>query len=303
MSASNFSRLALALSLVSLISSCSLNSIFLHPYPLDRSDTFSQFVEEQNDTLTLKFDASYQTVLVNSKQEEVELSYSIESGFIRKNSGDSINFWLLEPKENKNGITLYFLHGNAGNLVYQFGFMTPFVKKGYTVFMIDYSAFGFSQGEATRKAVIEDAQLGLDYLINQSGVHYNNLLIYGQSLGGHLSVVIASQNQDNIDGLIIEGAFSSHKDVAADRVPVLGRIFTKELYSAEKSIVTYKKPLLVIHSTEDKTIPYKHGERLFSLGNEPKHFFFIDKPHINGPLYYADSIAALMDKQFQTKGD
>lgn len=291
MSKSLLNRLGLASLVLFLLGSCSMNSIFLHPYTLKRTDTFSHFVEEKNDTLTLKFDEHYQATIVDSKNQVQDLDYSIESGFMKKSTGDSLNFWILEPKGNKNGTAIYFLHGNAGNLVYQYGFMTPFVKMGYTVFMIDYSEFGFSQGEATRDAVYEDATLGLDYLINQSGIEYEHLLIYGQSLGGHLSVVIANENQDKIDGLIIEGAFSSHKNVASDRVPILGRIFTKEIYSAEKNIVAYKKPLLVIHSTEDETIPYKHGERLFSLGNEPKHFYSIDKPHICGPLYYADSIA------------
>ena len=294
MSKSFLIRPALASLVILLLGSCSMNSIFLHPYPLKRSDRFSQFVEEKNDTLTLKFDERYQATIVDSKNQVQELEYSIESGFMKKSTGDSLNFWILEPKGNKNGTAIYFLHGNAGNLVYQYGFMTPFVKMGYTVFMIDYSEFGFSQGEATRNALYVDATLGLDYLINQSGIEYEHLLIYGQSLGGHLSVVIANENQDKIDGLIIEGAFSSHKDVASDRVPILGRIFTKETYSAEKNIINYKKPLLVIHSKEDETIPYKHGERLFTLANEPKQFYSIDHPHICGPLFYADSIAGLM---------
>ncbi|MBK9423616.1 MAG: hypothetical protein IPN54_05745 [Bacteroidetes bacterium] len=43
------------------------------------------------------------------------------------------------------------------------------------------------------------------------------LVIYGQSLGGHLAAVVAQQRQDDIDALVIEGAFSSHKDIASKR--------------------------------------------------------------------------------------
>ena len=92
MSKSFLIRPALASLVLLLLASCSMNSIFLHPYPLKRSDTFSQFVEEKNDTLTLKFDERYQATIVDSKNQVQELEYSIESGFMKKSSGDSLNF-------------------------------------------------------------------------------------------------------------------------------------------------------------------------------------------------------------------
>lgn len=289
-------RIFSALAMLLVLGSCAMNGIFLHPYTLHENDRFSEYVEEKKDTLTLCFDETCQPSIIDSKKNRVELPYAMESRFFPNRVGDSINAWLFSPLENYNGVTIYFLHGNAGNIVYQYAFVTPFVKRGFQVFMIDYSGFGFSEGNATREAVYIDATDGLQYLLNDSGIRYDHLLIYGQSLGGHLSTVIANENQDKIDGLIIEGAFSSHKDVASDRVPVLGRIFTKEMYSGEKNIVGLKKPVLIIHSIEDETIKFKHGERLYSLANEPKEFYQIDKPHIYGPLYYADSIVSKMNK-------
>ena len=167
----------------------------------------------------------------------------------------------------------------------------PFVKKGFQVFMIDYSGFGFSQGKSKRKYVLTDSKDGLDYLLSRNDIKYDKLIMYGQSLGGHLAAVSGTQNQDKIDGLVLEGAFSSHKDAANDRVPFLSRLFVREMYSAEKNIKHYKKPLLIIHSTEDTTIPYRHGERLLELANEPKELYTIDGRHVYGPLLYGDSIA------------
>lgn len=277
-----------------VISSCALNKTFLHPWPLQQEDTVSAYVPEAEDTLTLGFNEDLTTKITNSKGEIADLDYSIETIFFENRSGDSLYAWFLEPEENYNGTTIYFLHGNAANLAYQVLFAAPFVSAGYQVFIFDYSGFGFSQGEATRKAVKNDATDGLNYLLGREDIKHDHLLIYGQSLGGHLSVVIANENQDRIDGLITEGAFSSHSDIAASVVPVLGRIFTREMYSAEKNIDDFKKPILIIHSTEDERIPFEQGERLFELANEPKEFYVIDKKHIRGPLYYADSITAKM---------
>ncbi len=277
-----------------IVSSCALNKKFLHPIILHQEDRLSAYVPEAEDTLTLSFNENLSTKITDPKGEIADLPYSIETVFFQNRSGDSLHAWFIEPNENYNGTTIYFLHGNAANLAYQILFATPFVKAGYQVFIFDYSGFGFSQGEATRKAVKNDATDGLNYLLAREDIKYDHLLIYGQSLGGHLSVVIANENQAKIDGLVTEGAFSSHSDIAANSVPILGRIFTREMYSAEKNIVDFKKPILIIHSTEDKRIPFEHGERLYELANEPKEFYVIDKKHIRGPLYYADSITAKM---------
>lgn len=277
--------------LVTLLSSCAFNKMFLHPFPLKTTDSFSDYNKELKDTLTLTFSEDKSPIIKNSTGDVANLNYSIENIHFLNQQEDTLNAWFIKPNSNYNGITLYFLHGNAGNIVYNYLLMEPFVKKGFQIFMIDYSGFGFSQGKSKRKFVLTDAKDGLDYLLSRADIKHDKLIMYGQSLGGHLAVVSGTQNQDKIDGLVIEGAFTSHKDAANDRVPFLSRIFVREMYSAEKNIGKYKKPLLIIHSTEDKTIPYKHGERLNQLANEPKEFYTIDGRHVYGPLLYGDSIA------------
>ena len=187
------------------LSSCALNKIFLVPHELNQDSSFKQYVEKYEDTLTLTFNADKSPHIVDSDNQLVDLPYSVESIFFENRNGDQINAWFMQPKIEYNGTTLYFLHGNAGHIAYQFGLATPFVEKGYQVFMIDYSGFGFSEGKAKRKNVITDANDGLKYLIEREDIHYDKLLIYGQSLGGHLTAVVATQNQDKIDGVIIEG--------------------------------------------------------------------------------------------------
>jgi len=277
--------------LITLLSSCAFNKMFLHPFPLKTTDSFSDYNKELKDTLTLTFSQDKAPIIKNSTGDIANLNYSIENIHFLNQQEDTLNAWFIKPNSNYNGITLYFLHGNAGNIVYNYLLMEPFVKKGFQIFMIDYSGFGFSQGKSKRKFVLTDAKDGLDYLLSRADIKHDKLIMYGQSLGGHLAVVSGTQNQDKIDGLVIEGAFTSHKDAANDRVPFLSRIFVREMYSAEKNIGNYKKPLLIIHSTEDKTIPYKHGERLNQLANEPKEFYTIDGRHVYGPLLYGDSIS------------
>lgn len=286
-----FSFLAIA-----LLNSCAFDKQFLNPYPLHNDDSFTAYVEEVQDSVTLTFNEESQPILRNSNHEDAGLSYTIENTFFKSSSGNDLNAWFIKPKSNYNGTTLYFLHGNSGHMVYMFPLMTPFVEAGYQVFTIDYSGFGFSPGESTRKNVIQDGNSGLDYLLSREDIKFEKLLIYGQSLGGHLACVVASENQDKIDGLVVEGAFSSHKDISSDIVPILARIFVREIYSAKKEIRSFNKPLLVIHSTEDTRVRYKHGERIYKNANEPKTFLTIDQQHIRGPLFYPEKIVREMQK-------
>lgn len=273
----------------SLLSSCSFNMLFLHPWELNSDDEIRMLSGSANDTISISFDSHQNPVFRGSDGDTVVFNYSIQSHYLIKPNNDSLNYWMIEPMKNYNGTTIFFLHGNAANLVYQFRGMTPFVEKGYRVIAIDYSGFGFSQGKAKRKFVIEDARQAMDYLLRDSTIKYDHLLIYGQSLGGHLAAAIADEYEDDIDGLITEGAFASHKEVAKDYAGI-GRIFIKEGYSGQESITNFNKPVLIIHSTEDETVDYRQGELLFSAANEPKTMLTIDKCHICGPAYYCDTI-------------
>ena len=65
-----------------------------------------------------------------------------------------------------------------------------------------------------------------------------------------------------------------------------------EKYSAMKSIKTYRKPLLSIHSVADPTVPFDLGKKLFDNANEPKTFFAMNKIcHLCGPVYYSEEIS------------
>jgi dienelactone hydrolase len=167
--------------------------------------------------------------------------------------------------------------------------------------MFDYSGFGFSEGEATRKNALNDALSALDYIKARQEVKDTKLVIYGQSFGGHLSAVVAAQRENEIDGLVIEGAYSSNKDIAAHAVPVLGRIVVKQGYSAVKSIKDFHKPLLVIHSTEDQEIPFSMGKKIFDNANAPKEFYEVKECHICAPIFYTDEISGKIKNMLATK--
>ena len=90
--------------------------------------------------------------------------------------------------------------------------------------------------------------------------------------------------------------------MAAKKYGFLGRLLIAEKYSAVNYIKTYHKPLLSIHSAEDKTVPFDMGKKLFDNANEPKTFFeLMKKCHLCGSVYYSDEISQRIKSMLNTK--
>ncbi len=286
-----FNRAVLLIVFICFISSCSFNKIFLHPTKLP-SETKTLTFNTKSDTLQIRYHENFQPVFFKSETDTFRFDYTIESVVFESTSGNKLNGWFLKPNGITPTVTLLHFHGNAGSLLSQFQAISPLIKYGYQVFLFDYSGFGFSEGSATRKNVLKDGNSALTYLKQRPDVAGTKLVLYGQSLGGHLAGVVGAMRENEIDALVIEGAFSSHKDIAAYQAGFLGKMIVSEQYSAKDSLKNYNKPLLVIHSIEDGTVPFDLGMILFEHANEPKEFYEINKCHICGPKYYTDSISA-----------
>lgn len=280
-----------------LLTACSFDSMYLHPHkiPAD-AEKVSVYDRRAGEQLTAEIGENFQPTFLSNSGDTADLAFEIESVLFGNNYGNTLNGWIMRPDSGYNGTTLLFFHGNAGNLFNHYNGVVPFVERGFKVFIFDYSGFGFSEGKASRDNVLRDANAALGYFLNRADLERAHLVLYGQSLGGHLAAVIAGQNQDKIDGLVVEGAFSSHGDIAASSAGFLGRILVAEKYSGLEAIGQYRKPLLVIHSPEDRTVPFELGKKLYDSANDPKSFLEIENCHICGPLYYADTIVSEINK-------
>lgn len=277
--------------------SCTFNKMYYAPTLIpEKAKKVRMVDQETKDTTFIVLEpTTHQPTFTNSKEDEKQLNYIVTSHNFQSSNGNTINAWMLSPKNNLPKASILFLHGNSGNIITQFPGLIPLVGRGYQIFIFDYSGYGFSTGNANRTNVLKDAKAALDYFKALPQVTNTKQLIYGQSLGGHLATVLAEQHQDRIDALVIEGAFSSHKDIAARTAGFLGRWIVKEKYSAKESIKSFKKPVLIIHSIEDETIPFKMGKTLYKNANDPKQFYEIKGAHIAAPVLYPDSIAAKID--------
>ncbi|NVO01297.1 MAG: alpha/beta fold hydrolase [Bacteroidetes bacterium] len=217
--------------------------------------------------------------------------FAVEDFFIPSKNGKKINCVFIKPQV-KPIATILFLHGNSGNIEDWSQGYKIMVKKGFQIMTFDYQGFGKSEGAPSHQNLLDDAQSVLDYTKKREEVKNTKFVVLGCSIGGHLAVKLTNENQDKIDLMVIEGAFTTHKQVAGVNAPFLLRFashfLVKSSYKATKNIGNIKIPKLIIHSTEDKTCPYWMGAKLFEKATEPKTFWEIKGRHVHGVIDYPE---------------
>jgi hypothetical protein len=256
-----------------LFSSCSTSSFFYYPYK----------------EITILPDTS------SCRYEEVNF----------KTSGNhNINGWLIKPKNSSEKIkaTVLFFHGNKGNIGYNLAPVILLARNGFQSLIFDYEGFGKSEGETSQETLLESGLAAVNYIRSREDVKQTKLILYGQSLGGHLACAVAAMCEEKekspFDAFIIEGAFSSHDDIATyhgKRRYFLPGFFIRAVvpsrYDAINFIDKISVPKLIIHSAEDKVCPYYMGKKLFERAKEPKQFWEIQGKHVYCcRLYPADFV-------------
>ena len=220
--------------------------------------------------------------------------------------GTQLHSWWVPAQGDAKG-NVVFLHGNAQNISYHQFSIHWLVNAGYNVFMLGYRQYGQSEGQAILPDIFMDVHAGLDWVLAQD----NQLptVLFGQSMGSTLAVYgLASYPQkDKIDAVVLDAAFDSYSGMAAEAMSRHWLTWLLQLpalaitgdYDPAKWISQWgEKPLLMLHSPEDQTVPYAAGERLFAQALEPKTWVATQGPHIRTFQYseYRQRMLAFMQQ-------
>lgn len=290
----NLFKILSFLSLILILASCQMNFFALGPWrnSVEKKDFYWK---EGKDSVHLKFIGDNLQPVFYKNNNILERDFNILSFYFTTKEGRKINAWLLMPNSGIPKASVFALYGNTGNLTIQFQNFSDLTKFGYQIFMFDYAGFGYSEGKATRKYAMEDSFSAFDFFENLKEVKNTSKLIYGQSIGGNFALPVATRNQNEIEGLVLEGTFMNFKNIPNHYFPILAGLFVANNYDNKQNLKQFGKPVLVIHSKEDRVIPFKVGEKLYRNINSPKEFYEIDKPHINGVRFYAKEISQKID--------
>ncbi len=199
--------------------------------------------------------------------------------FFRTSDGVELHGWFVPASASSR--VLLFCHGNAGNISDRLESIRIFHDLGLSVFIFDYRGYGRSGGQVSEEGTYRDARAAYVHLVEKEGVSPENIVLYGQSLGGSVAIELAAER--NSAALIIESCFPTLADVAARAYPFLPvRPLLRVRYDSRERIRRVGCPKLVIHSRDDEIVPFELGKRLYDLAAPPKQLLVLSGDHNTG---------------------
>ena len=192
--------------------------------------------------------------------------------------------WL--PQARADAPRLLYLHGARWDVRGSAPRMRRLHELGFAVLGIDYRGFGRSEGSAlpSEAMAYEDARAAWDWLkrdAEKTGAPEAGAVrrfVFGHSLGGAIAVDLAAQVEDDAAGLIVEGSFTSLRELLATFkwgwLPV-GPLLTQRFEAAAR-IAKVRAPVLVVHGSDDRLVPPQIGRALYEAAREPKRFVLVE---------------------------
>lgn len=184
--------------------------------------------------------------------------------------------WFMESNK-KNSISkdkvILFFHGNAGNISFRLPYIEKLYESGFSLLFFDYPGFGLSDGIPNEYNCILCAKEYYNFLIKEKKFTNNNIIFYGESIGGSISASLA--NICKVKYLILQSTFTDIKKIIQRIVNIniifnnLGFETLEQLKIRHKlNIINKKMKTLVIHSNEDELIDIVHGNDLSQYSNK-----------------------------------
>lgn len=186
-----------------------------------------------------------------------------EELYLPTSDGETLHAFLIRPanKSQAKPVTIISFHGNAGNVGHRLPIARVLSQDLHcTTLMMEYRGYGLSTGNPNEKGLVIDAQTGLDYIRSRQDLKRNKIVIYGQSLGGAVSIDLVQKNKStgDIKGLILENTFLSIAKMIPKAVPVAKYLtpFCHEYWRSEDTIPEITDvPILFLSGLKDEIVP------------------------------------------------
>lgn len=171
--------------------------------------------------------------------------------------------------------TVVHMHGNAQNMSAHWAYAEWLPTAGYNLFVFDYRGYGDSHGRPEPEGMFHDAVAALDYVRSRPDIDPDALYVFGQSLGGMLAIAATAANPQGVCAVLAEAPVRSYTAWAEDQMPQL-ELAVEDTYCASTYIGRLGAiPLLLLHSPQDRVVPYSHSQALLEAASGPARLLTI----------------------------
>ena len=208
-----------------------------------------------------------------NKPEDYELN-NIKELKIQTSDGVDLLAWFSMPKSNLP--LLVYFHGNSFDIGERAHRIKRYINNGWGVLLLAWRGYSGNLGKPTEKNVYIDGESTIKWIIDNLNFDYENLIIYGESLGCAVAVELGTRYK--FKSIILESPFTSIPDIARKRYkiyPIKNLVLDKfDNYSKIDKILC---PILIISGKKDEVVPHSHSKKLFLKAKNPKKNLFIDE--------------------------
>ncbi len=218
--------------------------------------------------------------------------------------GETLHGWWVPAPDAKG--TVLFFHGNAGNISHRIPYLKMFERLGYNALLFDYRGYGQSSGAPSESGTYLDAQAAWRYLTETQGIAAEQIVLFGESLGGAVAAWLAAREKPGL--LVLASTFTSVPDLAAEIYPFLPvRWLARFQYNTLESLQSVTCPVFIAHSPDDEIIPFEQSQQLLEAAPEPKQFLFLHGGHNTGFIFmqpeWIESLGKFMDDNIAGQRD
>src|SRR5262249_16999424 len=207
----------------------------------------------------------------------------VEERWITTADGVRLHSWYAPAREAR--ATLVWSHGTGLSIARRPGLLLALAERGLGVLAYDYRGRGRSGGRPSEKGFSRDALAAYESE-RQVGVPPGRIICFGESLGGAVSIFLASRRP--CAGVVAVSTFPRLRDVYQG----FGALGLVARFDSLARIRRLSVPVLIAHGDRDEMVRFELGERLFAAANEPKRFVRVPGGHHANVL----ANAALLDE-------
>lgn len=212
--------------------------------------------------------------------------------------GVPIKAWLIHGKENYPCIIM--VHGKGAAKDGLLPLAQILNAQGYHIMLPDLRGHGESGDALITFGLHEarDLEITIDAVIRRDGIDTERIGVYAQSMGAG-AAIIGLADRPEVKGFFIDSGFDNLELLFADvastfyRLPYwLGKCstWTYKLFTGVSAVQVnpalhlsrVDKPLLMLHSPLDKTIPFERAKKLYEAAAGKKELIEIGGDHTGG---------------------
>ncbi|EIZ79164.1 hypothetical protein WSK_2351 [Novosphingobium sp. Rr 2-17] len=198
----------------------------------------------------------------------------VPAGFERAalHTSDGLELTAAWRPAHRGKPTIVFFHGNGDSLPGAAIATQGLAEAGYGLLLADYRGYAGNPGKPTEDGLAMDGRAAIAF-VEAHGVAADKVVVMGASLGTGVATRLAAEHRPA--ALVLVSPFTSLPDAGAAAFPWIPvRTLMRDRFDSLRIIGKIDAPVLVLHATNDRVIPFAQGEAMARAARHSKFLRF-----------------------------